>query len=763
MGLKGLAALFAVAVLAGAGAPPASAGPNLFVGLAEDAPKWEPERAFPPARDLGVRAVRVTLQWEPGQTNLPPARIAELDRVVAGAAGMRIVLAVYASAASRVPLNDTARGQFCEYARNALDRYQGINDVVIGNEPNLQAFWNPQFNADGTSAAPAAYGALLARCYDVLHEARPEVNVLGPATSSRGFDDPKGTSVISHSPLNFIRKLGEAYRASGRDRQLFDTLAQHMHGVTPGERPWRAHPGTRISQGDWDKLMQAHAEAFQGTAQPIPGECGAHRCVAIWYLEAGFQTVVDSTKASLYQNAENVPSVPDFAGGEPDFPPPSADSTAPDQATQLVDAIRLAYCQPYVAAFFNFLLRDEIDLRRWQSGVLWVDWTPKDSYPAFRQAIAEAHGRAVDCSKLKGGPPGLPATTAAPAVAGTATEGQTLSANAGGWRGWPPPTFRFQWQRCDAQGANCADIAGAASQTYLVGTGDVGARLRVVVTGTNSAGEASAASAATAVVAAGVPLLSVSDVSVAEGSSGTVQAAFAVSLSRASTQAVSVAYATSDGTATAPDYAAASGTVRFEPGQTAQTIVVAVAGDTLDEADETFLVQLSNATNAVVARAHATATIVDDDEPPVAIREPAGPVAPAPFVPPGPAPQPAPAPPPVERGPVRLPRRADTRAPRVQALAARGRQGRRLRLRYRVSDASGRTREQLWLYRGRRVIAAMRTRLRTTRAGAVYGFRWRAPRRGVKGLRFCVRAWDASGNASARSCAAARVVSRARA
>ena len=70
---------------------------------------------------------------------------------------------------------------------------------------------------------------------------------------------------------------------------------------------------------------------------------------------------------------------------------PNADSLAPDQATQLRDAVRLAYCQPYVTAIFNFLLRDQPELSRWQSGVLWTDGSPKASYVAWRGAIAEAN------------------------------------------------------------------------------------------------------------------------------------------------------------------------------------------------------------------------------------------------------------------------------------------------------------------------------------------------------------------------------------
>ena len=99
-----------------------------------------------------------------------------------------------------------------------------------------------------------------------------------------------------------------------------------------------------------------------------------------------------------------------------------------------------------------------------------------------------------------------------------------------------------------------------------------------------------------------------------EGDSGTTSATFTVTLAPASGQNVSVDYSTADGTATAPaDYAATSGTLTFAPGQTTRTVTVQVAGDTLDELDETFTVNLSNAVNAAIADGTGLGTILDDD------------------------------------------------------------------------------------------------------------------------------------------------------
>jgi hypothetical protein len=192
--------------------------------------------------------------------------------------------------------------------------------------------------------------------------------------------------------------VGDAYRSSGRTKRLLDTVGFHPYAASGGERPWRRHIQSKtIGEGDWNKLAYNLWLAFNGTAQPAPG--------TIWYLEAGFQTTIDPGKEGLYTGTENVAAVPDFAGGEPDSPPPAETSPAPDQGTQVQDAIRLAYCQPGVAAYFNFLLADEPGLSGWQSEAYWADLTPKDSLPAFQAAIAAVNAGAVDCAALKGGLP----------------------------------------------------------------------------------------------------------------------------------------------------------------------------------------------------------------------------------------------------------------------------------------------------------------------------------------------------------------------
>jgi hypothetical protein len=372
----------------------AHAAPGLLVGVADDTLKWSDrptaQRALGYTRDLGIRAVRVTVPWQPGQTRLSVLDRQPVDRMILSTwgGGLRVVLAVYGRP-DTAPQTSDERNDYCAFVAGLLHRYPGVSDVVVWNEPNSSRFWRPQFAPDGTSLAPAAYEALLARCWDVLHAARPGVNVIA-ASSPRGNDNPSASSNVAHSPVSFYLELGEAYRSSGRRTPIFDTVGHNPYPVTNDERPWVRHPTTStIAEGDYEKLMAVLREAFGGTGQPLPGQ-GRLR---IWYMEQGFQTTIPPAKTSLYRGTENDrPVLPPF------FAQVAAGGPAPDQATQLADALQVAYCQPAVGAFFNFELMDEPILAGWQSGLLWTDMTPKPSYQPFKDAVRRVAAGKVDCA-----------------------------------------------------------------------------------------------------------------------------------------------------------------------------------------------------------------------------------------------------------------------------------------------------------------------------------------------------------------------------
>jgi len=117
--------------------------------------------------------------------------------------------------------------------------------------------------------------------------------------------------------------------------------------------------------------------------------------------------------------------------------------------------------------------------------------------------------------------------------------------------------------------------------------------------------------------------LTIGDVGVTEGNTGTTNAAFAVTLSAACGVTVTVHYATADNTATNPgDFTSADAVLTIEPGVTSSSIVVAVNGDRVGEPDETFYLNLDNITNATFAGGDTQAVCtITDDEPRLSIAD----------------------------------------------------------------------------------------------------------------------------------------------
>jgi hypothetical protein len=413
-----LFALVAAAALAAAvhGASASSAraaspgaAPAFFVGVDEDAFLWgNAQQNTSIARTLGLKSVRVTLQWQPGQTQVPASYQLALQRLVLDSWGLRVVASVYGRPAD-APRTDVARGQYCSFVADLLRDNPEVDDVAIWDDPNDGTYWSPQFAPDGQSVAPADYEALLAACYDAAHAVRQGANVIAVG-SSKGSDTPGAFTLAWHPPAAWFSKLGAAYRASGRTRPIFDTLGYVPHAAGSAERPWTRHPGSAaVSLGDYSTLMTVLGSAFGGTAQPIPGQ-GSTR---IWYLGQGYQTRPDPGTTG-FTGSENDPApLPSWSAQEA-----TDQRSGPglDQPGQLADAVRVAYCQPAVGAYFNFHLYDERDLAGWQSGVFWPDGRPKAAYQALRRVADEVNARSIDCAAFAStGVPPRPSAVRMPA------------------------------------------------------------------------------------------------------------------------------------------------------------------------------------------------------------------------------------------------------------------------------------------------------------------------------------------------------------
>ncbi|MBD2141966.1 endo-1,3-1,4-beta-glycanase ExsH [Anabaena sp. FACHB-1250] len=118
-----------------------------------------------------------------------------------------------------------------------------------------------------------------------------------------------------------------------------------------------------------------------------------------------------------------------------------------------------------------------------------------------------------------------------------------------------------------------------------------------------------------------IPQVSINDVAITEGNSGTRNATFTVSLSNPSSQTISVNYQTVDDDATTAnnDYVATTGTITFTPGQTTKTLPITINGDTVGEINEAFTVLLTNAVNATLGKNEGIGIIRNDDSPGVTV------------------------------------------------------------------------------------------------------------------------------------------------
>ena len=349
------------------------------VGATEDQAKQntlvEAKAKLDLLRAVGFDAVGVTSIWAPGlqaPTEAERGQLANLA-VAAQLAGMQVFVAVQNAGSRTTPLSEQDQGDFAAYAAAIVGIDPYLKNLIVGNEPNLNRFWLPQFGPDGSDAAAAAYLSLLARTYDALKAADPDVIVIGGALAPRGIDRP-GTKRDTHSPTLFIRDLGSAYRASGRALPVMDELAVHPWGENSSVPPTAAHPNTTpIGIADYPKLATLLAQAFDGTAQ-------AGSSLPIVYSEYGVETTVPPDKAPLY------------SGQEPDTTKPIDEAT---QATYFRQAIALAFCQPSVRGLLFFHAIDEGDLDRLQSGVYYADGTTKTSLEPVKQAIRDSSGGVI--------------------------------------------------------------------------------------------------------------------------------------------------------------------------------------------------------------------------------------------------------------------------------------------------------------------------------------------------------------------------------
>jgi hypothetical protein len=367
----------AAAALAVSCVSAATASPGLRGGITDSGAAYyhDPADFYPKLQELGVHLLRVHLNWG-GKLGVATRRPLEgtdfddpaydwhlYDRIVLQGQrhGVEIVFTIFGTPAwanggappTRAPLN---AARLREFAYAAATRYSGTTFRADGallprvrywtawNEPNLQIGLIPQWRRVGKRwviQSAADYARICNAVVDGVHTSM----LLGQkvacgVTAARGNNNPNGTKP-SVSPLAFLRAMK---RAGARD---FDAYAHHPYYGAPSESPASASPGRGgVTLGNIDDLDRELRRLYGPTR--------------IWLTEYGYQT-----------------NPPDGLFGV----------SWATQARYVGEAFAIAKAQPRIDMLLWFLLQDEGDLARWQSGFISADGRRKPSFDAFRTVL----------------------------------------------------------------------------------------------------------------------------------------------------------------------------------------------------------------------------------------------------------------------------------------------------------------------------------------------------------------------------------------
>ncbi|MBV8256242.1 MAG: hypothetical protein JOZ56_09080 [Actinobacteria bacterium] len=379
------------------GAAAARAGTPFHVGVDEDAVVWgDPDLTTGLAKENGFDWIRMSVQWTSGELSLPLAQLMRVQRAATAGylRGVQPVLAIYNANWRSTPADPASQAQFVRFVQSVVTAVPATA-YVIGNEANSNLYWWPQFDAQGNDLVAPAYERLLASSYDAIKAIRPSALVIGGALDPRGND--WGGPRLSHSPTTFIRDLGAAYRASGRQAPIMDVFDEHGYEDTSSLPPAMTHPhSTTISVDDYGKLVALLGAAFDGTAQK-------GSTLPILYGEFGVETSVPPALAGVYTGTQ----IQGWTQVDP-----------ATQAAYYAQALKIAMCQPNVIGLMLFHLTDERDLVGWQSGLYYANGMAKPSQPAIAAAVQAARaGTLTSCPDRT--PPAV--SVAPPSPDGTVT------------------------------------------------------------------------------------------------------------------------------------------------------------------------------------------------------------------------------------------------------------------------------------------------------------------------------------------------------
>jgi hypothetical protein len=374
--------VIALSVLAGVAAPAGLAAERMWVGFHDDPSfRWvgnRKERVMGAAQ-ANATIMRLLVQWNlvaktrPASPTNPfdPAYVFDdIDEAVRAAqdADQEVILTIsgtprWANGGKNPNVMPTRVADFTNFSRAIASRYSGRFDgfpfvrfFSVWNEPNLQGFLTPQFDARGRSVAPANYAKLAAAAYTGIKAGSARAQVAIGETSARGSDKPTGLRP-THTPGKFAELVAKA-----NPRLKFDAWSHHPYPFNPNSPP------SQIVK--WPNVSLASLPRFDASLKAW----FKRKSVPIWITEYGHQTRPEDPLGVPYST----------------------------QAAYIQQSISMTARLPFVKMFIWFVYQDDQG-QPWESGIYTRTGAPKGTSPARFAASARPFDPRNDLLLLKRG------------------------------------------------------------------------------------------------------------------------------------------------------------------------------------------------------------------------------------------------------------------------------------------------------------------------------------------------------------------------
>lgn len=350
-----------LSVLAGLAAPAAMAAERMWVGFHDDPSfRWVGDRKsrVQGASQTNATIMRLLVQWNlaaktrpsnPTSSFDPAYNFDDIDEAVRAAQenDQEVILTLsgtprWANGGKNPNVMPTRVADFGNFARAIASRYSGRFDgypfvrfYSIWNEPNLQLFLAPQFDARGRSVAPANYAKLAAAAYAGVKAGSRQAQVSIGETSARGSDKPTGLRP-THTPGKFAELVAKA-----NPRLKFDAWSHHPYPFNPNSPPTQRVKWPNVSLALLPRFNAELKRWFKRTSVPI------------WITEYGHQTSPEDSLGIPYAR----------------------------QAAYIQQSMAIASRYPFVSMFIWFVYQDDQG-QPWESGIYTRNGAPKGPSPA---------------------------------------------------------------------------------------------------------------------------------------------------------------------------------------------------------------------------------------------------------------------------------------------------------------------------------------------------------------------------------------------